>query len=121
VTEAAAPRRGSPYGLTFLGGIAAVAAYLGAALVSYQLYPRPFGPLGNWLSDLGNAHLDLSGAVVYNVGVVLTGVGLLAFFRGIRGWSRDADRERDGDSWSSGCSAMSGLSRLWARHSYRRT
>lgn len=92
MAEAAAPRhgvRGLP--LTFVGGIVAVVAYLGCTLVSYLRFPGPFGPLDNWLSDLGNAELNPSGALVYNVGVTLTGVALLAFFGGLQRWSRQAE------------------------------
>jgi hypothetical protein len=92
VAEAAAPRhgvRGLP--LTFVGGIVAVVAYLGCTPVSYLRFPGPFGPLDNWLSDLGNAELNPSGALVYNVGVTLTGVALLAFFGGLQRWSRQAE------------------------------
>jgi hypothetical protein len=73
--------------VTFVGGIVAVVTYLACTLIAYLMFPGPFGPVGNWLSDLGNADLNPSGALIYNVGVALTGVALLGFFGGLGRWS----------------------------------
>jgi hypothetical membrane protein len=85
MTEAIAPRHWvRSWPLAFVGGVAALGVYLASTLCSYLLYPGPFDPRDNWLSDLGNGALNPSGALVYNAGVVLTGLALLAFFGGLR-------------------------------------
>jgi hypothetical protein len=76
--------------LAFIGGSGGVVAYLVGTFAAYLLYPRSFGPLDNWLSDLGNANLNPRGALLYNAGVVLTGIALVALFLGLREWGRTA-------------------------------
>lgn len=68
-------------------GAVAIAWYLIATGTAIVLYPGRFGPADNWLSDLGNTALNPSGAAVYNVGVVLTGLGLVGFFWGFGRWA----------------------------------
>ena len=76
--------------LSFWAGSAAIASYLIATSTAIVLYPGRFGPADNWLSDLGNTALNPSGAAVYNVGVVLTGLGLVGFFWGLGQWVEGA-------------------------------
>ena len=40
----------------------------------------------NWLSDLGSHQLNPKGASFYNVGIVLTSIGLTLFFFGLVEW-----------------------------------
>jgi hypothetical protein len=61
-------------------GLAAVALYLVAAVAARLFYPTTFGPLANWLSDLGNNDLNPAGALFYRLGGILGGSGLLVFF-----------------------------------------
>jgi hypothetical protein len=61
-------------------GLLAVSLYLAAAITARLLYPASFGPLGNWLSDLGNNDLNPTGTLFYRLGGILGGSGLLAFF-----------------------------------------
>ena len=69
-------------------GLAAVGVYLVAALAARAFYPTAFGPLANWLSDLGNNDLNPAGALFYRLGGILGGAGLLVFFLTLdrRGW-----------------------------------
>ena len=67
--------------------MAAVVVYLAFAIAAYLQYPGAYGPLRNWLSDLGNPIENPSGAVFYRLGCVLTAVILLAFFGGLSGWN----------------------------------
>jgi hypothetical membrane protein len=50
------------------------------------LYPTPYTPVNNWLSDLGNSKGNPSGAIFYNAGCVLTGIALFPFFGGLYKW-----------------------------------
>lgn len=78
--------------LSSVAGIAAIGCYLGFTIAAQMLYPGPFGPADNWLSDLGSSTLNPGGALVYNVGVSLTGVALIGFFWGFADWAEGASR-----------------------------
>jgi hypothetical membrane protein len=69
-------------------GLAAVSLYLVAAAAARLFYPTSFGPLANWLSDLGSNDLNPAGALFYRLGGILGGAGLLVFFLTLdgRGW-----------------------------------
>jgi hypothetical membrane protein len=53
---------------------------------SWALYPTPFNPFSNFLSDLGNSAGNASGAIFYNVGCVLTGIAYIIFLGGLHKW-----------------------------------
>lgn len=42
--------------------------------------------MDNWLSDLGNSTSNPRGAIVYNLGCILTGIALFPFFVGLYKW-----------------------------------
>jgi hypothetical membrane protein len=71
------------YSLCFATGLFAVVCYLAFALLAFLRYASPFSPMSNWLSDLGNANLNPSGALFYNIGIVATGGVVLLFFLGL--------------------------------------
>lgn len=78
--------------LTSFAGVLVILVYLGLSFASYLHYPGIFNPRDNWLSDLGNSALNPSGAVLYRVGSILTGlliadlfIGLSAAWRGRAG------------------------------------
>ena len=72
--------------LAFAGGMGAILAYLICSAMAWSLYPGPFGPLRNWLSDLGNPVRNPAGAAWYNAGCILTALGLLVFVLGLSSW-----------------------------------
>ena len=80
------------YSLSFVTSMFAIVCYLAFALLAFSLYPLPYSPMSNWLSDLGNANLNPSGALFYNIGIVATGVVLLPFFLGLSQWKMGNDR-----------------------------
>jgi len=63
--------------------------YCAFTFTSLALFPRPFSPLANWLSDLGNSSYSPAGAIFYNVGCILTGLALFPFFAGFYKWYTD--------------------------------
>jgi len=69
--------------LSTVAGMLAILIYLCFALVSYAYYPAAFNPQDNWLSDLGNADLNPTGALFYRLGSGLTGVVVALFFIGL--------------------------------------
>lgn len=76
--------------LSTTAGMLAILVYLLFTLVSYAYYPTAFNPRDNWLSDLGNADVNPSGALFYRLGSGLTGVLLALFFIGL--WVVAQDR-----------------------------
>jgi hypothetical membrane protein len=78
--------------LSFVTSLVAVLCYLTFALLAFAQYPLPYSPMRNWLSDLGNADLNPHGALLYNIGIVATGVMLLLFFLGLAQWKMGNNR-----------------------------
>jgi hypothetical membrane protein len=76
----------SKWPINFFTGIAAILIYLVLTLVSYLKYPGAYGPLTNWLSDLGNPQANPSGSIFYNLGCILTSLVLIVFYIGLRQW-----------------------------------
>jgi len=75
-------------------GIAAAVVYLVFALVAFLKYPGAYGPLTNWLSDLGNPLANPSGATFYRLGCALSGLGLILFYVNLSIWSTGGRRTR---------------------------
>lgn len=80
------------YTLSFVTALFAIVCYLAFALLAFSRYPLPYSPLSNWLSDLGNANLNPSGAFFYNIGIVATGGVVLLFFLGLSEWKMSNNR-----------------------------
>jgi hypothetical protein len=72
--------------LSLFTGITAFVIYLSFTLAAFLMYPGQYGPVTNWLSDLGNPLENQYGALVYNLGCILTSVVLVLFFFGLREW-----------------------------------
>jgi hypothetical membrane protein len=72
--------------VSFIFGILASAGYLLFTIFAYTSYPLPFSPMSNWLSDLGNPVTNPQGAVIYNLGIILTAAFLIVFFLGLSVW-----------------------------------
>jgi hypothetical protein len=76
---------------TSFAGILVILVYLGLSFASYLHYPGKFNPRDNWLSDLGNAALNPSGALLYRIGSILTGLLIADLFIGLsaawQGWA----------------------------------
>ena len=75
-------------------GIAAVVVYLIFALVAFLKYPGAYGPLTNWLSDLGNPLDNPSGAIFYRLGCVLSGAALILFYLRLGIWNPGSKKTR---------------------------
>jgi len=72
--------------ISCIGGLAVILVYCVFTFSSAVLYPPPFGPVTNWLSDLGSWSGNPGGAIFYNVGCVVTGLALLPFYIGLYKW-----------------------------------
>ncbi|MFW9787401.1 MAG: DUF998 domain-containing protein [Candidatus Thorarchaeota archaeon] len=74
------------YPLTTIGGTLVIVIYCTFTLISWALYPDPYGPITHYLSRLGNFDYSPIGAYFYNWGCILTGIAMFPFFFGLRVW-----------------------------------
>ncbi|MCL6578583.1 MAG: DUF998 domain-containing protein [Candidatus Bathyarchaeota archaeon] len=72
--------------ISCIAGVAVIVLYCVFTFSSWALYPTPYNPVDNWLSDLGNSSYNPSGAILYNVGCILTGIALFPFFGDLYRW-----------------------------------
>jgi len=72
------------YPVTTIAGIASIVVCVSLAGAAYVVYPWAFSPMTNWISDLGNTWLNPRGSVLFRADMVVVGVGLAAFFLGLR-------------------------------------
>ncbi len=77
-----------------IGGALALCVYFTCLLISMTFFPPPFSPLNHMISDLGNSSLNPLGAAWFNVGNVLTGLGLVPFFIGFNIWQTEQKGQR---------------------------
>ncbi len=75
--------------------------FFSATFISWALFPNPinpfanpFNPFYNWLSDLGNSSYNPNGAIVYNIGQILTGSAFFVFIFGLYQWYLDNKMDR---------------------------
>jgi len=80
------------WAVTSIAGIAAAVVYLVFALVAFFKYPGSYGPLTNWLSDLGNPLANPSGQIFYRLGCTLSGLGLILFYVKLGIWNTGTRR-----------------------------
>ncbi len=76
----------------FLGsasGLTAVVVYTLCTLSAVILYPTPYNPLYDWLSNLGNVNFNPVGAYFFNGGCILTGIVMVPFFISLKSWYDD--------------------------------
>ena len=76
----------SKWPISCIAGVAVIVLYCAFTFTSWALYPTPYSPVDNWLSDLGNSTYNPSGAILYNLGCILTGIALFPFFGGLYKW-----------------------------------
>jgi hypothetical membrane protein len=72
--------------LSVVAGATVIILYCVFTFSSWALFPTAYSPTTNWLSDLGNSTYNPKGAILYNVGCILTGMGLFPFFFGMSWW-----------------------------------
>lgn len=77
-----------------VAGIFVILFYCAFTFTSIALFPGPFSPVNNWLSDLGNSSFSPNGAVFFNVGCVLTGLALFPFYGGLYKWYTNERRRK---------------------------
>ncbi|MFX1258581.1 MAG: hypothetical protein ACFFAN_12020 [Promethearchaeota archaeon] len=75
--------------ISCIAGVLVIAFYCIFTFISIALFPLPFSPINNWLSDLGNSSYSPNGAIFYNLGCILTGCALFPFFIGLYKWYKE--------------------------------
>jgi len=80
--------------ISCMSGIAVIVLYCTFTFTSLALYPTPYSPVTNWLSDLGNSSFNPAGAAFYNTGCILTGIALFPFFAGLYKWYTHEKRRK---------------------------
>jgi len=78
--------RSLTYFACILGGLLGNISYFLCFFISLSLYPLPFSPVNNWMSDLGNSSYNPQGAIWFNIANILSGVGLVLFYVGFSVW-----------------------------------
>ncbi len=69
-----------------IAGYAANVLYCTFTAISISLFPAPYSPLNNFLSQLGNSNLNPMGAIFYNLAAILTGLAGILFYIGLYQW-----------------------------------
>lgn len=75
-------------------GILVILIYTISILVSWMFFPRPYSPLNNYLSDLGNYGWNPIGAYFFNFGCIFTSIALIPFYLGFRDWYPDEEKNK---------------------------
>jgi len=74
------------YSLSSITGLMAFIIFTVFTLTSLALYPIPFNPMYDWLSNLGNINFNPIGAYFFNWGCIISGIILIPFFAGLYSW-----------------------------------
>lgn len=77
---------------SYILSIIVVISYAAFTTLSLLNFPTSYSPISNWLSDLGNRQLNPTGAIFYNLGIVVTGSSLLLFFLSFSMWALAGNR-----------------------------
>ena len=86
------PRR---WPISVVSGIALIVIFWAFTLTSMSLYPQLYNPMTNWMSDLGSSKLNPEGAIIYNMGCIITGIVMFFFFIGLYEWYIGGKRNRN--------------------------
>ncbi len=81
--------------LSFVSSIFLVTSYLLFTFLSLINFPTSYSPMSHWLSDLGNPYLNPKGALFYNFGIILTGIGMISFFLGLSSWAMANNKKQN--------------------------
>jgi hypothetical membrane protein len=74
--------------ISSVAGILVVILFCIFTFSSWAFFSTAYSPVTNWLSDLGNSSSAYNprGAILFNLGCILTGVALFPFFIGLYEW-----------------------------------
>ncbi len=64
------------------------------SIILILLYPRPFNPFDNYISDLGNSRYNPKGALIFDIGLILGGIAYFPFYIGFYKWYTNDSRNK---------------------------
>jgi hypothetical membrane protein len=73
--------------LRSIAGLLAVLTFGVFTVISIFLFPVPYNPLYEWVSNLGNIYFNPIGSYFFNWGCIITGLILIIFFGGLYIWN----------------------------------
>jgi len=76
-------------------GILVILIYTISIIVSWMFFPKPFNPVHNYLSDLGNYSWNPIGAFFYNFGCIFTSIALIPFYIGFKDWYPEQKKNKN--------------------------
>jgi len=92
--EPALPRSLADRPILSFAAVFVIVFYCAFTFTSIILFPPPFSPTVNYLSDLGNSSFSPNGAWFYNAGCILTGLALFPFYAGFYKWYTKEKRRK---------------------------
>ncbi|MCX6648484.1 MAG: DUF998 domain-containing protein [Candidatus Bathyarchaeota archaeon] len=72
--------------LSTLSALCLAVVFCSFLAVSTVYYPEPWSPVTTFLSDFGNISRSPFGALIYNMGCIMTAVAAVAFYIGLGDW-----------------------------------
>lgn len=83
--------------ISLVAGIGVISTYWTCTLVALYFYFSTgfYNPVFNWMSDLGSFALNPNGALYFNIGCILSGLGLFPFFFGLYEWYIGGKRNKN--------------------------
>ncbi len=83
------------YPLSVVSGISVISTFWVFVFISIVLFQGTYNPYVNWMSDLGDSTQNPNGAIFFNIGCIITGIVMFAFFIGLYEWYIGGKRNRN--------------------------
>ena len=92
VKELPVPKK---YPISVVSGISVILTFWIFVFVSIIYFQGFYNPYMNWMSDLGNSEKNPEGALFFNIGCIISGIVMFAFFIGLYEWYIGGKRNRN--------------------------
>ena len=83
VKEFPIPRK---WPISVVSGLFIISSFWILALTSMIHFSGTYNPFIHWMSDLGSSKFNPKGAIFFNIGCIITGIGFFPFFIGLYEW-----------------------------------
>lgn len=85
--------------ISIVSAIVAIISFCTLVTVAVLLFPGPYSPVVNYISDLGNSGYNPTGAIAFNAGCMIAGAFTAVFFAGLDQWRINGGRPMTGPRW----------------------